>query len=113
MDKRVTKKTGTHSRRFHFAILACFSLPILMVVACTETERSLGERCLKGEDCTSGVCVAQQCAAAPPILQNTPTTPNDAAPDVTTAPVDAAEAGPVIDSGSDAPSTDADDASGD
>ncbi len=40
----------------------------LMVSACTETRRSLGEGCLKDEDCTSGICSGQQCTAAPPLL---------------------------------------------
>jgi len=84
-----------------------------MVVACTETERGLGEACLKGEDCTSGICVAQHCAAAPPILQNTPTTPIDAGAEAA-APVDASDAGPIItDATSDAPSFDAADATDD
>jgi hypothetical protein len=38
------------------------------IVACAETRRSLGEACLKNEDCLSGICSDQQCASAPPLL---------------------------------------------
>ena len=100
--------------RARCAILACFSLPIVMLVACTQTERGLGEECLKGEDCTSGVCVAQVCSEAPPLLQGTPTTPVDAAPEATV-PTDASNDSATIipDATSDAPTTDATDAAGD
>ena len=33
---------------------------------CMETRRSLGEDCLKDEDCLSGTCLQLHCAAEPP-----------------------------------------------
>jgi hypothetical protein len=100
-------------RRAQVAILACFCLPIAMVVACTQTERGLGEACLKGEDCTSGVCVAQVCSEAPPLIQGPSTTPVDAASEASI-PTDATtDANESIDATSDAPVDDAADAAGD
>jgi hypothetical protein len=109
MDNRTT-----HLRKLRYvvAISACFSLPIAMLAACTETSRGLGEACLKGEDCTSGVCVSQLCAESPPLLQGTPVTPNDAAADAT-APIDASDASQAADAPIDAPVVDASDAGGD
>ena len=53
-----------------------------LVCACMETRRSLGEDCLKNDDCLSGVCAQFLCASAPPTI-NTPRTapPADAEPD--------------------------------
>jgi hypothetical protein len=36
--------------------------------ACVETRRSLGEDCLKDDDCLSGVCSQLFCAALPPTI---------------------------------------------
>jgi hypothetical protein len=82
-----------------------------MLAACTETQRGLGEACLKGEDCTSGVCVAQLCAESPPLLQGTPATTLDGAAEATTTS-DASDAG-VVDARPDAPVDDASDSGGD
>jgi hypothetical protein len=35
-------------------------------VGCMETRRSLGEDCLKDQDCLSGTCLQLHCAAAQP-----------------------------------------------
>jgi predicted small secreted protein len=90
------KKNRRYSLRRAIAILACFSLPIAMLAACTETARGLGEQCLKGEDCTSGVCVGQVCSESPPLLQGNPTTPADAASEAATTS-DASDASSVTD----------------
>jgi hypothetical protein len=114
MDDRMPIRTSRRMRnlRYVIAISACFSLPIAMLAACTETSRGLGEACLKGEDCTSGVCVAQLCTGSPPLLQGTPATTNDAAVDAT-APADASDASQVADAPIDAPVVDASDSDGD
>ena len=39
---------------------------------CTETQRGLGEQCLRAADCTSGFCAGQQCVAQPPLLDGSP-----------------------------------------
>ena len=36
-----------------------------LVGACMETRRSLGEDCLKNDDCLSGVCSQLRCASVP------------------------------------------------
>lgn len=96
-----------------FAILACFSLPIAMLAACTETERGLGEACLKGEDCTSGVCVGQVCSESPPLLSGNPPTTTDGAVEATTTP-DASDASTITDAPAESsPVVDASDAGGD
>ena len=52
------------------------SLSLLGVLgACTETRRSIGEDCLKADDCLSGVCSSQKCNAAPPLLDATMSPP--------------------------------------
>jgi hypothetical protein len=94
------------------AVLAFFSLPIVMLAACTETQRGLGEACLKGEDCTSGVCVAQLCAESPPLLQGGPLSQTDGSTDATTT-VDASDANAATDAPIDSPVVDASDSGGD
>lgn len=50
------------------------ALPSSLVIAlacgdaCMETRRSLGEDCLKNDDCLSGICSQLHCAASPPII---------------------------------------------
>jgi hypothetical protein len=38
----------------------------LALVECQNDDRSLGQGCVKDEDCTSGYCSGQVCVAAPP-----------------------------------------------
>ncbi len=45
---------------------------------CTESRRSLGEECIKSEDCLSGICEAMHCAAQPPLLDAAPLAMPDA-----------------------------------
>lgn len=55
-------------RLLHVAICLFF---VGMIGACTETRRTIGEDCLKADDCLSGVCSSQKCTAAPPLLDAT------------------------------------------
>jgi hypothetical protein len=41
--------------------------------ACAETRRTIGEDCLKSQDCLSGVCSQLVCVAAAPTTNQTPT----------------------------------------
>ena len=52
------------------ARMLVFVVPGLAAAAgsCSESRLSLGESCLRDEDCLSGVCAQQYCVAAPPLL---------------------------------------------
>jgi hypothetical protein len=39
-----------------------------LLAACTDTRRSLGDDCLKNQDCLSGICSEYVCTAPPPLL---------------------------------------------
>ena len=52
--------------RLRVALLLLFVLG-----ACTETRRTIGDDCLKADDCLSGVCTSQKCTPAPPLLDAT------------------------------------------
>jgi hypothetical protein len=63
--------------------LRSFVLGVISVAAgaaCAETRRPLGEACIKDDDCLSGVCAAQQCAARPPLLDAQSPATADAGP---------------------------------
>jgi hypothetical protein len=58
------------------------SIAIGAEAGCVESQRALGEDCLKDQDCLSGICSQLQCAAAPPVLDATaPTVSDTGAPD--------------------------------
>lgn len=58
--------------RFVVRVLALGACLAAGVAHCAETRRAVGEQCLKDEDCLSGVCAAQECIAAPPLLEAEP-----------------------------------------
>lgn len=90
------------------ALLVTCACALCIVTACTTTLRSVGEDCLKDEDCTSSICSQLKCAAAPIVLDGASEVPSgdasvsgadgDAAAD---APVDTS---PHAEAASDAPS---------
>jgi hypothetical protein len=98
-------------------VVVVLGLTVAAASACVESQRALGEDCLKDQDCLSGICAQLQCAAAPPVLDATapavaadtgvPDTfvappPDTGAPDVPVAMEAAADsAPPVPDSSSD------------
>ena len=47
-------------------VLAGLFTALAQSSSCLETRRSLGEDCLKDDDCLSRTCVQLHCAAAPP-----------------------------------------------
>jgi hypothetical protein len=51
----------------------------LILFACGETRRPIGDECLRDDDCLSGVCSARSCVSAPPLKTGSPgPTPDDA-----------------------------------
>jgi len=61
--------------RFAF-VVGVTALAARSLVACSETRRGNGDDCLKNDDCLSGICASQKCAAGAPILP--PGVPGDA-----------------------------------
>jgi uncharacterized membrane protein YgcG len=39
-----------------------------LAYACAEVRRSLGDECIKSEDCLSGICSQFVCSASPPLI---------------------------------------------
>jgi hypothetical protein len=65
-----------------------------VLVACGETRSPIGEECLRGDDCLSGVCSARTCVAAPGLVTGAGPPPADEQPripvgDAGTTPTDA------------------------
>lgn len=58
-------------------LAAVLVLVLGLVAACGETRRPIGEECLRGEDCLSGVCSSRTCVAAPPLVNGTGGPPPD------------------------------------
>lgn len=76
------------------AILALTLTAALAATSCGETRYSLGEECLRNEDCLSGVCSARVCVAAPPTGNGSgPPPPDETAqiPDADAATSDASD----------------------
>jgi hypothetical protein len=73
--------------------LAPLALALGVAEACTQLRGSLGDDCLKDQDCLSNVCAQLHCAAAPPLLDVTPSVPTGA--DATVDADAAGEAGPA------------------
>ncbi len=64
-------------RTLPFAFAALAALVVLTLGAgCEETRRSLGEECLRNEDCLSGTCSARTCVSERPVVS----TPVEAPP---------------------------------
>jgi hypothetical protein len=79
---------------------------------CMETQRALGEACLKNDDCLSGICSSLTCAAAPPLVGTEAVADAAGAADTSTEPPeDASESKDTAsDQGPSAEEPDADDA---
>ena len=87
---------------------ALFALGVWSALAaCANTEKVVGEECIKSDDCLSGLCESQVCVAAPPFLSVPSANPADAAPDTSTSPPDsAADTAPADDASDSAPTGD-------
>jgi hypothetical protein len=68
-------------------VMTMLSVGVALSGACIQTKRSLGEDCLKNDDCLSGICSQLKCAAEPQLLDAevgadvTEDAPLDAGPD--------------------------------
>lgn len=54
----------------------------LILFACGETRRPIGDECLRDDDCLSGVCSARSCVSAPPLKTGTTGPTPDEEPDI-------------------------------
>ncbi len=60
------------------AWLASLALCVaLVLVACGETRRPIGDECLRNDDCLSGVCSSRTCVAAPSLVTGAGPPPPD------------------------------------
>lgn len=62
---------------------------IVVLAACGETRRPIGDECLRGDDCLSGVCSAGTCVSAPPLKVGANGPAADEEPDIGDASADA------------------------
>lgn len=53
---------------------------MLLVAACGETRRPIGEECLRNDDCLSGYCEARACVSAPSLVTGANGPPPDEEP---------------------------------
>jgi hypothetical protein len=51
------------------ALLVAGPVPVLLAASCADSRGSLGDSCLKNQDCVSGVCAELVCAASPTYLE--------------------------------------------
>ncbi|HEY8076726.1 MAG TPA: hypothetical protein VIF62_21520 [Labilithrix sp.] len=74
-----------------------FASSILLVFACGETRRPLGDDCIRSDDCLSGVCADRLCVAAPALVNGAAASPPDDTPRIPdadgSAPRDAGDGG--------------------
>jgi hypothetical protein len=54
--------------RWAAAVPALVALVAACGAACGETRLPIGDECLRGEDCLSGVCSSRTCVAAPALV---------------------------------------------
>jgi len=101
---RSRSPSRSSSRSVPALVLAALVASAVALFACAETRRTLGEDCLKSDDCLSGICSSLKCAEAPPILGASPTATADSGVDA--APDVAADSAPDVenDAGPDASS---------
>jgi len=61
-------------------LVVLVALDALVTVACGETRRPIGDECVRGEDCLSGVCASRVCVSAPGLVSGTGGPPPDEEP---------------------------------
>lgn len=63
-------------------VVSAVSLALVTVAAagCGETRRPIGDECLRGEDCLSGVCASRVCVSAPGLVSGGGGPPPDETP---------------------------------
>ena len=67
----------------------------LVLLACGESRRPIGDECIRNEDCLSNVCAARACSSAPSLVSGATNPPGDEEPRI---PEDAS-LGPIRDAG--------------
>jgi hypothetical protein len=67
----MVQRTGRRARKGvrGAAWLVPVGLALGLAGACSQLQGSLGDDCLKGPDCLSGICSQFHCVAAPPLLE--------------------------------------------
>jgi hypothetical protein len=67
----MVQRTGRRTRKGvrGAAWLVPVGLALGVAAACSQLQGSLGDDCLKGPDCLSGICSQFHCVAAPPLLE--------------------------------------------
>jgi len=70
-------------------LLLALGLVLLAAAACGETRSPIGDECIRGEDCLSGVCSSRACVAAPPLVNGSGPPPDE------TARIPVGDAGPA------------------
>jgi hypothetical protein len=67
----MVQRTGRRARRGvrRAAWLVPVGVALGLAGACSQLQGSLGDDCLKGPDCLSGICSQFHCVAAPPLLE--------------------------------------------
>ena len=72
---------GPVRRRRPFVLVLVLVLGVLALLslACGETRSPIGDECIRGEDCLSGVCSSRTCVAAPPLVNGSGPPPDETA----------------------------------
>ena len=65
------------------------AVAVAVSIACGETRRSIGEECLRDDDCLSAVCAFRACMPAPPLIGGVTEPPPDELPRIPDASLDA------------------------
>ncbi|HEY5146698.1 MAG TPA: hypothetical protein VII82_08015, partial [Polyangiaceae bacterium] len=78
----MVRKTGLRVRAVARVVawVAPAAAVLALAAACSEQRGSIGDDCLKNQDCLSGVCSELHCVVPPPLL-DAAYTPVDAAAD--------------------------------
>ena len=74
---------------------AC-SFVMMGVAACGESRLPIGEECLRGDDCLSGICSERTCVSAPPLVTGlgaSPPSEEPLIPEGAASPADAGDGG--------------------
>jgi hypothetical protein len=72
-----------------FRRAGAFGFGVLVLMACGESRRPIGDECLRSDDCLSGVCALRTCVAAPKLINGAGDMPPD----------DAVQLAPPVDAG--------------
>lgn len=64
--RAVVPSTAKAAARIGFGVASGLALACLLLGACGETRRPLGDECLRDDDCLSSVCSGRVCVATPP-----------------------------------------------